>query len=70
VILQSQGSGFAFITVNKNDAYKISNADLDFLSFGKGAIVVQNIGNTLPVGNDSRIDYSVTLPTNKSVRIK
>jgi hypothetical protein len=47
-ILQSQGSGFAFITVNKNDAYKISNAARfgDFLSFGKGAIV-QNIGNTL-----------------------
>jgi hypothetical protein len=38
--------------------------DLEISSFGKGAIVVQKIGNTLPTGNDSQVDYLSTLPTN------
>jgi len=62
--LSNQGTGYVFIAVEKNDAYKIvSNSYIgDYMSLGKGKVIVET--SNLGAGNDSRIDFYQTLPTN------
>lgn len=63
-ILQEQGTGYTRIETKPNGAYDINGkfSYNDYISFNKGEIVVR--ATDIGIGNQARVDYGQTLPTN------